>query len=104
MLMQNKKWYAKPDPIYITEHSAKVAEEDVFKRSRTIARKSKIDFFVCAKPNQIDRSNNAVSVQAGKKKKAELARFSTFHNTFKTTAFRGDAKNPAMKHEKTPVV
>ena len=103
--MQKQKWHAKPDPIYIKEHTDKVPEEDVFKRSRTIMRKSKIDFFVCAKPNQIDRSSKAASVAGGQKKKAELARFSTFHNTFKTNAFRGsDLKTPQVKHDQSPVV
>jgi len=50
MLMTKQKWYAKPDQIYTTEHTDKIPEEDVFKRYRSIAKKSKIDFYLCEKP------------------------------------------------------
>ncbi len=51
MLKTKNKWYAKPDAIYTSEHTVdKVAEEDVFKRNRSIVKKSKIDFYMCEKP------------------------------------------------------
>lgn len=66
------------------------APEDPFKIGKKIVNRSRVDFIIPQKPNNIDRSDKTLTYESlPYTQDAQMTRFSTFHAYFRGSTFGG---------------